>query len=76
MTEELDGRLKRAAVGMILLGPLGALLGAATKANPLDGPAGRGESPDMRKREFRRDRRVFIALCVLGLIIVLGGLVR
>ena len=69
----MDGRLKRAAFGMLVAGPLGALIGAATKSNPFDGPAGRDEGPEMRQRELARDRRVFIALCVLGALIAFGS---
>jgi hypothetical protein len=70
--DEVGGRLKRAAWGMVLLGPAGALIGSAMKSNPTNPLNNSNRTP----RQRQRDRKWFTVLCVLGIIIMLISAAR
>ena len=74
--DELGGRLRRAAWGWFLLGPLGALIGSSMKANPVNpftDPTSSLNNPHRTPQQRQRDRKWFIVLLVLGALILLFG---
>jgi hypothetical protein len=77
--EEVGGRLKRAAWGWFLIGPLGALIGSSMKSNPTN-PFTNPNHPLCNSYrtldQQTRDRKRFIALCVLGILVLLVNAAR